>query len=111
MSDLPRVARLYVVGVLLAALIAGIAGVLLAPPRLALAPIALLLLLCATIAQQFKVKSPKHQSYYTTTIFFFAAATLLHPGYVVVIVLVAHAVEWLRVRTRWYTAAAAAALR
>ena len=102
MSDLPRVARLYVVGVLLAALIAGMAGVLLAPPRLALAPIALLLLLCATIAQQFKVKSPKHQSYYTTTIFFFAAATLLHPGYVVVIVLVAHAVEWLRVRTRWY---------
>ena len=102
MSDLPRVARLYVVGVLLAALIAGIAGVLLAPPRLALAPIALLLLLCATIAQQFKVKSPKHQSYYTTTIFFFAAATLLHPGYVVVIVLAAHAVEWLRFRTRWY---------
>jgi len=102
MSDLPRVARLYVVGVLLAALIAGMAGVLLAPPRLGLAPIALLLLLCATIAQQFKVKSPKHQSYYTTTIFFFAAAALLHPGYVVVIVLAAHAVEWLRVRTRWY---------
>jgi len=102
MSDLPRVARLYVVGVLLAALIAGTAGVLLAPPRLGLAPIALLLLLCATIAQQFKVKSPKHQSYYTTTIFFFAAAALLHPGYVVVIVLAAHAVEWLRVRTRWY---------
>ncbi|HVS07091.1 MAG TPA: GGDEF domain-containing protein [Candidatus Dormibacteraeota bacterium] len=102
MNDLPRVARLYVVGVLLAALVAGTAGVLLAPPRLALAPIALLLLLCATIAQQFKVKSPNHQSYYTTTVFFFAAATLLHPGYVVVIILAAHAVEWLRVRTRWY---------
>jgi diguanylate cyclase (GGDEF)-like protein len=102
MNDLPRVARLYVVGVLLAALIAGTAGILLAPPRLAHAPIALLLLLCATIAQQFKVKSPKHQSYYTTTIFFFAAATLLHPGYVVVIILAAHAVESLRIHTRWY---------
>src|SRR5437016_11778128 len=102
MSDLPRVARLYVVGVLLAALIAGIAGVLLAPPRLALAPIALLLLLCATIAQQFKVKSTKHQSYYTTNIFFFAAANLFHPGYGSVIVLAARAVEWLRFGTRWY---------
>lgn len=102
MNDLPRVARFYVLGVLLAALVAGTAGVLLAPPRLALAPIALLLLLCATIAQQFKVKSPKHQSYYTTTVFFFAAATLLHPGYVIVIILAAHAMEWLRVRTRWY---------
>src|SRR5205807_8884336 len=57
---------------------------------------------CATIAQQFKVRSPKHQSYYTTTIFFFAAALLLHPGYVVAIILAAHAVELLRVRYRWY---------
>jgi len=102
MNDLPRVARLYVVGVLLAALIAGSAGILLAPPRLAHAPIALLLLLCATIAQQFKVKSPKHQSYYTTTVFFFAGAVLLHPAYIVAIILAAHAVESLRVRYRWY---------
>src|SRR5438132_12960942 len=102
MSDLPRVARLYVVGVLLAALIAGMAGVLLAPPRLGLAPIALLLLLCATIAQQFKVKSPKHQSYYTTTIFFFAAAVLLRPAYVIVIILAAHAAEVLPGRYLWY---------
>jgi len=60
------------------------------------------LLGCATVAQQFKVRSPKHQSYYTTTIFFFAAALLLHPGYVVVIILTAHGVELLRVRYRWY---------
>jgi hypothetical protein len=61
-----------------------------------------LLLLCATIAQQFKVKSPKHQSYYTTTIFFFAGAVLLRPAYFIVIILAAHAVELLRVRYRWY---------
>src|SRR5438874_12348812 len=102
MADLPRIARIYVAAVLAAAVVGGLAGVLLAPPRLQLAPEAFVLLVAATIAQQFKVKSPKHQSYYTTTIFFFAAASLLHPGYVVLIVLAAHAVEWLRIRTRWY---------
>jgi diguanylate cyclase (GGDEF)-like protein len=102
MNDLPRVARIYVAAVLVVAVIAGTAGVLLAPPRLELAPVAVLLLVCATIAQQFKVKSPKHQSYHTTTIFFFAAALLLHPAYVIAIIVAAHAVELLRVRYRWY---------
>jgi len=38
------------------------------------------LLVCATIfAQQFKVKSPKHQSYYTTTIFSLRGCPV-HPG-------------------------------
>jgi diguanylate cyclase (GGDEF)-like protein len=102
MTDLPRPARIYVAGVLAIALIAGAVGILVAPPRLQLAPEALLLLLAATIAQQFKVKSPKHQSYYTTTIFFFAAALLLRPGYVIAIIIAAHGVELLRVRYRWY---------
>ena len=53
------------------------AAVVAAPPRLAMAPVAGLLLLSASVAQQFKVKSPKHQSYYTTTIFIFSAALLL----------------------------------
>jgi len=75
---------------------------LLAPPRLELAPEALLLLVAATVAQQFKVKSPKHQSYYTTTIFFFAAALLFRPAFVIAIIIAAHAVELLRVRYRWY---------
>src|SRR5438067_10183185 len=75
------------------------------PLRLDRAPIALVLLACATIAQQFKVKSPKHQSYYTTTVFFFAAALLLRPAYVVAIILAAHALELVRVRYRWYIAA------
>jgi len=102
MADLPRPARIYIASVIVIAAIAGVSGVLKAPPRLELAPVALLLLLCATIAQQFKVKSPKHQSYYTTTIFFFAAAVLLRPAYVIAIILAAHAVELLRVRYRWY---------
>src|SRR5437899_2465929 len=102
MADLPRIARIYVAAVLAAAVVGGLAGVLLAPPRLQLAPEAFVLLVAATIAQQFKVKSPKHQSYYTTTIFFFAAALLLRPGYVIAIIIAAHAAELLRVRYRWY---------
>ena len=102
MADLPRAARFYLVAVLATAAIAALIGIIVAPARLELAPVALVLLGCATIAQQFKVRSPKHQSYYTTTIFFFAAALLLHPGYVVAIILAAHAVELLRVRYRWY---------
>jgi diguanylate cyclase (GGDEF)-like protein len=102
MTDLPRAARIYIAIVLAIALVSGVVGVLVAPPRLQLAPQALLLLLAATIAQQFKVKSPKHQSYYPTTIFFFAAALLLRPGYVIAIIIAAHAVELLRVRYRWY---------
>jgi diguanylate cyclase (GGDEF)-like protein len=102
MADLPRAARIYVASVLAAAVVGGVVGSLLAPPRLQLAPEAFLLLVAATVAQQFKVKSPKHQSYYTTTIFFFAAALLLRPGYVIAIIVVAHAAEMLRVRYRWY---------
>jgi diguanylate cyclase (GGDEF)-like protein len=102
MNDLPRAARIYVAAVLIAATVAAIAGILLAPPRLDPLPVALVILLCATIAQQFKVKSPKHQSYYTTTIFFFAAAVLFRPAYVIAIILAAHVVELLRVKYRWY---------
>src|ERR1700724_2134897 len=102
MGDLPRSARRFVVSILVVAVTTAIVSVAIAPPRLEQAPVALMLLVCATVAQQFKVKSPKHQSYYTTTIFFFAAALLLPPGYVIAIIVVAHAVELLRVRYRWY---------
>lgn len=102
MSDLPRAARIYVASVLVAAVIGGVAGILLAPPRLERLPVAIVLLVCATIAQQFKVKSPKHQSYFTTTIFFFAGAVLFRPAYIIAIILAAHVVELLRVRYRWY---------
>jgi diguanylate cyclase (GGDEF)-like protein len=102
MNTLPRAARIYVAIVLVAATVAAIAGILLAPPRLERLPAAFVILVCATIAQQFKVKSPKHQSYYTTTIFFFAGAVLFRPLYIIAIILAAHAVELIRVRYRWY---------
>jgi diguanylate cyclase (GGDEF)-like protein len=102
MADLPRPARAYITGVLAMASAAVLASLVLAPPRFDRLPIAVLLLVCASVAQQFKVKSPKHQSYYTTTIFFFAAALLLRPAFVLAIVIVAHVAELLRVRYRWY---------
>jgi diguanylate cyclase (GGDEF)-like protein len=102
MRELPPPARLYILGVLAAAVALGVAASLLSPVRLANLPLALLLLGCAAVAQQFKVKSPKHQSYYTTTIFFVAAALLLHPAYVITLIVAVHALEGLRVRHRWY---------
>jgi diguanylate cyclase (GGDEF)-like protein len=105
MADLPRRARVYVTAILALALLAAGASIVTTPPRLERAPVAVVLVVLATIAQQFKVKSPKHQSYYTTTIFFFAAALLLRPAYVIAIILAAHAAELVRVRYRWYIAA------
>jgi diguanylate cyclase (GGDEF)-like protein len=102
MRELPFSARLYVGTVLLIALGLGVAGALIIPPRLSDAWIAALLLVSAVVAQQFKVKSRKHQSYYTTTVFFMAAAVVVSPAYVVLIVVFAHLVEALRVRYRWY---------
>jgi diguanylate cyclase (GGDEF)-like protein len=102
MADLSRAARLYVSAIIAIAALAGVASIVTMPPLIDRAPIALVLLGCATVAQQFKVKSPKHQSYYTTTVFFFAAALLLRPAYVVAIIIAAHVVELLRVRYRWY---------
>lgn len=102
MRELPPAARLYLGSVVVTATCLAIIGSLLDPVRPDGAAIAAVILACASLAQQFKVKSPKHQSYYTTTIFFVAAAVLLQPLYVVLIVLTAHLAEAVRVRQRWY---------
>jgi hypothetical protein len=102
MRELPPAARLYLGGVLALAASLAIIGTILDPVRPGGGAIAAVMLACATLAQQFKVKSPKHQSYYTTTIFFTGAAILLQPLYVVLIVVAAHAAEAIRVRQRWY---------
>lgn len=102
MRALPVVARAYIGVILALAAILAIVASVLSPIRVSSAPLAAILLLLAAVAQQFKVKSPKHQSYYTTTIFFVAAALLLRPGYVVLIVIAVHAIEAIRVRYHWY---------
>ncbi len=102
MRDLPVPARIYIGSVFGFAALLGIVVSSTNPLRLASVPVALFLLACAAVAQQFKVKSPKHQSYYTTSIFFVSAALLLSPWYVIAIVIAVHALEVLRVRYRWY---------
>ncbi len=102
MGELPRAARRYIVTVLAAAAAWGILSIVTAPPRFATAPVALLLVVAAIVAQQFKVRSPKHQSYETTIIFFFAAVLLLRPGYVVLVIAAAHLAEMIRLRKPWY---------
>lgn len=102
MRDLPRPARIYITGLLTWAIVVGLADSLLHPVFLSNAPLALLLLACASVAQLFKVSSPKHQSYYTTSIFYFGGALLLRPAFLIVIVIVSHLIEVLRVRYRWY---------
>jgi diguanylate cyclase (GGDEF)-like protein len=102
MRDLSRPARIYISGLLAWAFIVGLADSVVHPIGLHVAPLALLLLACASVAQLFKVTSPKHQSYYTTSIFYFGAALLLKPAFLIVIVVVSHLIELLRTRYRWY---------
>lgn len=102
MRELSRPAQIYIGTILGLALLLAITGILTTPFRSGSVAIALVLMAGATVAQQFKVKSPKHQSYFTTTILFVAAALLLQPAYIVLIVVVVHLVEALRVRYRWY---------
>jgi diguanylate cyclase (GGDEF)-like protein len=102
MRDLPIAAQRYVTAVMVLAAAAAVASVIGAPIRWQMAPVGGLLLLGACVAQVFKVRTPKHQSYYTTTIFFVAAALLLRPGYVVAVVAITHLMELARVRYRWY---------
>jgi diguanylate cyclase (GGDEF)-like protein len=102
MRELPAVARAYIGLILATAAIVAVVGSVLSPIRISNAPLAAILMILAAVAQQFKVKSPKHQSYYTTTILFVAAALLLRPGYVILIVIAVHGIEAIRVRYRWY---------
>ncbi len=57
---------------------------------------------CAAIAQLFVVRTPRDQSYHTTIVFLIPAALLLPPELVVLMGVVQHIPEWLKVRYPWY---------
>jgi diguanylate cyclase (GGDEF)-like protein/putative nucleotidyltransferase with HDIG domain len=57
---------------------------------------------CAAIAQLFVVRTPRDQSYHTTLVFLIPAALLLPPELVVLMGVVQHIPEWLKVRYPWY---------
>jgi diguanylate cyclase (GGDEF)-like protein len=63
----------------------------------------------ATGAQLFKAEGADHQLYYGTRVFQFAAILLLHPFYYILLVVIAHTIEWVKERwinsldyRRWY---------
>jgi diguanylate cyclase (GGDEF)-like protein/putative nucleotidyltransferase with HDIG domain len=57
---------------------------------------------CAAVAQLFVVRTPRDQSYHTTIVFLIPAALLLPPELVVLMGVVQHIPEWLKVRYPWY---------
>ena len=56
----------------------------------------------AAVAQLFVVRTPRNQSYHTAIVFVVAAVILLPPELIVLLGLVQHIPEWLKVRYPWY---------
>src|SRR2546430_3931536 len=56
----------------------------------------------AAIAQLFTVRTPRDQAYHTAIVFLVAAALILPPELVVLMGIVQHLPEWLKLRYRWY---------
>lgn len=88
----------YVTGVfaLTVALIGWSARLLETPLPYERALLFVLLCIAATLAQLFKVEVPPRQTYFVATIPFFAALLLLPPLLFVLVVAIAHLVEWIK---------------
>src|SRR5256886_3176491 len=56
----------------------------------------------AAVAQLFTVRTPRDQAYHTAIVFIVAAALILPPELVVLMGIVQHLPEWLKLRYRWY---------
>src|SRR3989454_5068942 len=56
----------------------------------------------AAVAQLFNVRTPRDQAYHTAIVFIVAAALILPPELVVLMGIVQHVPEWLKMRYRWY---------
>ncbi len=99
---LSRGAKLYLAAVGVATIVAAL------PPLSRLSPDTegwatfLVLATCAAVAQLFVVRTPRDQSYHTTIVFLIPAALLLPPELVVLMGVVQHIPEWLKVRYPWY---------
>jgi diguanylate cyclase (GGDEF)-like protein/putative nucleotidyltransferase with HDIG domain len=99
---LSRGAKVYLAAVGVATIVAAL------PPLSHLSPNTegwttfLVLATCAAVAQLFVVRTPRDQSYHTTIVFLIPAAMLLPPELVVLMGVVQHIPEWLKVRYPWY---------
>lgn len=56
----------------------------------------------AAIAQLYVVVTPRHQAYHASMVFMIAATLVLPPGLVVLVGVVAHVPEWLKLRYPWF---------
>src|SRR5437879_13360470 len=93
MRELAPPARVYLAAVFSVAALLTVVSVSQARPVVPDLAVAALILGLATGVQQFKVRSPKHQTYFLTTIFFVAGAILLSPVQLVAAGGLAHTVE------------------
>lgn len=65
----------------------------------------LLLAAGAVASELFVVQAPRTRTYHASIAFVIAAALLLPPGLVVLMGIIQHVPEWLRLRTTWFTRA------
>jgi diguanylate cyclase (GGDEF)-like protein/putative nucleotidyltransferase with HDIG domain len=99
---LSRSAKVYLAAVGLATVIAALPALARLSPDTEGWPTFIVLATCAAIAQLFVVRTPRDQSYHTTVVFLIPAVLLLPPELVVLMGLVQHIPEWLKVRYPWY---------
>ena len=101
-NQLPRGAKIYLTAVaVLAAAVAVPQLVDLTPERQDWVEF-ILLAAGAAVAQLFVVKTPRDQSYHTSIVFVMPAVFLLPLGLVVLMAVVQHVPEWLKVRYPWF---------
>ncbi len=99
---LSRGAKLYLVAVGIATVVAVFVPLSHLSPQTSGWPTFFVIASCAAIAQLFVVRTPRDQSYHTSIVFLIAAALLLPPELVALVGVVQHIPEWLKVRYPWY---------
>jgi diguanylate cyclase (GGDEF)-like protein len=106
MRHLSTAAQLWITSVLAlggVVLAVALARLIEAPGVLGIdAPGVWVLLIAAAIAHAFPVVAPRHQAYHATQAFLMASVLILSGPAIVLVILAAHTVEWLRRRRPWF---------
>jgi len=102
LDSLPTKARAYFTFIVVASLAAAAPALAGVHPNLQRLVGFVVLASCAAIAQLYVVITPRHQAYHASVVFMLAAALFLRPGLVVLVGIVAHVPEWLKLRYPWF---------
>src|SRR5215216_7937943 len=100
-DDLPIAAKVYLFTIVALAVVASLPLIGRLPDSHGWITFAVLAT-AAAVAQVFNVQNPHNQSYHTAIVFVSAAALLLPAELVVLVAVLQHIPEWLKVRYRWY---------